>query len=344
MGRFKAILAIIAIFSSITVSYSQDTFQSVVIKKNDYQSPPTTTTPTATTELEPSIALEQRTITPNPLIVSFSPFENLSPYSKHIVKFTDYLAHCLNTEVIYYQMQSNEAEIEAMRAGRLHVAGLSSGTTVAAVERAGAIPFAIKGNANGIVYAGLIVIVRSDSAYQKLTDLKGKRVAHTDPVSTSGHLGALALFPNEGVIPGTDYQVLFSGKHDLSILGVKAGDYDAAVVSLEVFDRMLNQQRIKVGEFRILYQSEPFPAAAITYSNQLTTKFQEKLQQCFFNYRFSDALQQDLLGADRFIPLNYQQDWAYIRLLLDNAADANQAFFQSVTVGSKNGLGVKHDI
>jgi phosphonate transport system substrate-binding protein len=46
-------------------------------------------------------------------------------------------------------VQSNAAEIEAMRSGRLHIAGISTGPTPIAVNCAGYVPFAIMGTKEG---------------------------------------------------------------------------------------------------------------------------------------------------------------------------------------------------
>ena len=105
--------------------------------------------------------------------------------------FTDYLAQCTGKRVVYYPVQSNSAEIEAMRSGRLHVAGFSTGPTGFAVNLAGAVPFAAKGTEKGPHGYHLLSIVKKDSPYQKLSDLKGKRVAHTSPSSNSGNLAPL---------------------------------------------------------------------------------------------------------------------------------------------------------
>ena len=43
-------------------------------------------------------------------------------------------AKCLDKKVVFYQVQSNAAEIEAMRSGRLHVGGFSTGPTAFAVR------------------------------------------------------------------------------------------------------------------------------------------------------------------------------------------------------------------
>ena len=75
------------------------------------------------------------------------------------------------------------------------------------------------------------IVVLKDSPFQKLADLKGKRIAHTTPSSNSGNLAPRALFPAEGLVPDKDYKPLFSGKHEHSIAGVAAGDYDAAPIA-----------------------------------------------------------------------------------------------------------------
>ena len=61
-----------------------------------------------------------------------------------------YLSQCLNKKVVFYQVQSNAAEIEAMRSGRLHVGGFSTGPTAFAVNLAGAVPFAHQGHREGV--------------------------------------------------------------------------------------------------------------------------------------------------------------------------------------------------
>src|SRR5581483_2883730 len=148
---------------------------------------------------------------PSTLVFAYTPVEDPAVYANIFKPFTDYLAQCTGKKVIYYPVQSNSAEIEAMRSGRLHVAGFSTGPTGFAVNLAGAVPFATKGTANGIQGYRLISLVRADSPYQKLSDLKGKRVAHTSPSSNSGNLAPLVLYPKEGLRPNEDYKPIMSG-------------------------------------------------------------------------------------------------------------------------------------
>ena len=116
---------------------------------------------------------------PSTLVFAYTPVEDPAVYQNIFKPFTDYLGQCTGKRVVYYPVQSNSAEIEAMRSGRLHVAGFSTGPTGFAVNLAGAVPFAAKGTEKGPHGYHLLAIVKKDSPYQKLADLKGKRVAHT---------------------------------------------------------------------------------------------------------------------------------------------------------------------
>src|SRR4029077_2747918 len=175
---------------------------------------------------------------PSNLVFAYTPVEDPAVYLNVFRPFTEYLGQCTGKRVIYYPVQSNTAEIEAMRSGRLHVAGFSTGPTGFAVNLAGAVPFAAKGTEAGPQGYHLVSLVKATSPYQKLSDLKGKRVAHTAPSSNSGHLAPLVLYPPEGLKPNENYRPLMSGGHDKSALGVLTCDYDMAGVASDVFELM----------------------------------------------------------------------------------------------------------
>jgi phosphonate transport system substrate-binding protein len=260
---------------------------------------------------------------PSTIVFTYTPVEDPAVYENIFKPFTTYLSQCLNKKVVFYQVQSNAAEIEAMRSGRLHVAGFSTGPTAFAVNLAGAIPFAVKGYAKDFQGYNLIVVVKADSPYQKLSDLKGKKVAHTSPSSNSGHLAPLALFPKEGLTPDKDYKIIFSGKHDQSVMGVNSGDYDAGAVASDVFHRMGERGQIKESDFRIIYRSQKFPTSSFAYAHDLEPKLADKMLSCFYEYRFPAEMQKAFDGADRFFPINYRTTWEPVRAV---AAGSGQSF------------------
>ncbi|MBI3452258.1 MAG: phosphate/phosphite/phosphonate ABC transporter substrate-binding protein [Rhodospirillales bacterium] len=250
---------------------------------------------------------------PSTLVFAYTPVEDPAVYQNIFKPFTDYLGQCTGKRVVYYPVQSNSAEIEAMRSGRLHVAGFSTGPTGFAVNLAGAIPFAAKGTAAKVRGYHLAMVVRADSPYKKLSDLKGKKVAHTSPSSNSGNLAPRVLFPNEGLVPDTDYKPLMSGGHDKSALGVVSGDYDAAPVASDVLERMITRGTIKASEIRIIYESETFPTSSFAYAHDLQPDLAKKLVQCFYDFRFTSEMTKEFNGDDRFFPITYKKDWAVVR-------------------------------
>ena len=269
---------------------------------------------------------------PSTIVFTYTPVEDPAVYEQIFDPFTKHLAQCSGKRVVFYQVQSNAAEIEAMRSGRLHVGGFSTGPTAFAVSIAGAIPFAVKGNEKEFQGYNLILIVKKDSPFQKPADLKGKRVAHTAPSSNSGHMAPMALFPAEGLTPETDYKILFSGKHDQSVMGVNSGDYDAAAVASDVFERMAERGQIKLEDFRVIYRSPKFPTSSFAIAHDLEPALSKKILSCFYDYRFPAEMQQAFAGADRFFPIDYKTDWAVVRQVAEAAGQSfNRAQYEKET-------------
>jgi phosphonate transport system substrate-binding protein len=250
---------------------------------------------------------------PSALVWAYTPVEDPAVYANVFKPFTDHLQRCTGKRTVYYPVQSNSAEIEAMRSGRLHFAGFSTGPTGFAVNLAGAVPFAAKGLGNEVRGYNLVAIVKSSSPYQKLADLKGKKVAHTSPSSNSGNLAPRVLFPEQGLKADDDYKPVMSGGHDKSILGVGTGDYDMAAVASDVFERMITRGTIKEADYRVIYRSPVFPTSSFAHAHDLKPELAAKLKECFYSFRFPTEMQKEFNGDDRFLPITYQKDWAVVR-------------------------------
>ena len=108
--------------------------------------------------------------------------------------------------------------------------------------------------------------------------------------------------------------MVYSGSHDQSILGVVAGDYDAAPVASEVVNRMVERGLYDPADVRMIWESDPFPTTSYGLANDLTPELKAKIKEAFFTFDFEGtALGEEFAGVSKFVPITYKEQWAVIR-------------------------------
>jgi phosphonate transport system substrate-binding protein len=262
-------------------------------------------------------------VNPDTLIFTYSPVEDPAVYEGTWSDFLKHLEKVTGKKAKYFALQNYAAQIEAMRSGRLHVSGFSAGSLPYAVNLAGAVPFAIMRDAKGPVGYHLIVITQAkNDKINSIADLKGKRVAHVSQTSNSGHQAPVYFFSRMGVVPGKDYQIAFSGRHDSSALGVVNGDYDAAPVADTVLQRMVDRGVVKAGDYKVIYTSPVFLSGPFAYSHNLEPKLAEKIREAFMSFKFQGtSMSKEFKDRTGFLPITYQKDWdAIVGILVANGA------------------------
>jgi phosphonate transport system substrate-binding protein len=243
---------------------------------------------------------------PSTLIFAWSPTENPAVYKSIYEPIMAHMTACTGKRVAFFNVHSNSAQIEAQRAGRLHIALYATGAIGFAVNMAGGVPFVGMGNEQGIGGYQVFAIVKADSPYKTL-------VAHVSPSSNSGNLAPRVYFAEQGLKPDDDYKPLMSGGHDKSILGVSLGDYDAAAVASDIYERMVARGQVKGENLRVIWKSEVFPTTGFVISHDLKPELSQKITQCMVSYKFSDEIKKEYAGMDRFLPITYKDTWKSIR-------------------------------
>ncbi|MDX1746633.1 MAG: phosphate/phosphite/phosphonate ABC transporter substrate-binding protein, partial [Halobacteriales archaeon] len=217
-------------------------------------------------------------------------------------------------------LDSYAAQVESMRSERLHLAGFSTGAVPYAVNIANAVPFSVQidgSGENGSFGYRLFLITQVDNPdIGSLEDLAGdpmENVAHADPSSNSGNLAPRALFANEGVVPGEDYEVSYSGGHQQSSLGVANGDYEAAPVCSTCFARVARDDQLDPSKIKCVYASEPFPTTAFSYVNTLHPDIQEGVRAAFLDYDYQDtSIAEEFEGRGTWVEIDYATVWDII--------------------------------
>jgi len=257
----------------------------------------------------------KKLVNPSTLIFAYTPVEDPAVYTKVWDGFIKHMEQVTGKKVVFFPVQSNAAEIEAMRSGRLHIAGFNTGANPIAVNCAGFVPFAIMGSKDGVFGYEMEIIVPADSPIKTPADLKGKKVAFTAPTSNSGFKAPSAILESEfGLKAERDFTPAFSGKHDNSIIGVANKDYDAAAIANEVMFRMFERKVVDKAKIRTIYKSETFPTTGYGVAHNLDPALTEKIKQAFFTFPWEgSSLKAEFKGEDKFVPITYQRDWSVIR-------------------------------
>ncbi|MDY5931456.1 MAG: phosphate/phosphite/phosphonate ABC transporter substrate-binding protein [Candidatus Ornithospirochaeta sp.] len=260
---------------------------------------------------------------PDTLIFAYAPVEDPAVYEEVFVDFQRHLEEVTGKKVKWFAVTNYATQIEAMRAGRLHVSGFAAGTVQDAVNTGGFVPMAVMGTADGFVGYRMAIITYKGSGIKTIEDLRGKNIAFVSESSNSGYSAPRALlYQNFGILPGKDYQVSFSGKHDNSITGVYNKDYDAGAIADTVLARMVAGERVPdPAEWcEFIYQSDIFPPTAWGVNYRLKPELQEKVREAFLTYNWEGTLmQQTWPEDDRFIPVDYAKDYAVLRTIREGS-------------------------
>ena len=254
-------------------------------------------------------------VDPSTLIFAYTPVEDPAVYAKVWDGFIEHMSKTTGKKVMFFPVQSNAAQIEAMRSGRLHVAGFNTGSNPIAVSCAGLVPFAMMASADGSYGYEMEIIVPADSAIKSPDEINGKTLALTSPTSNSGNKAPSALLKSEfGLIKDQDFKTVFSGKHDNSVLGIANKDYEVAAVANSVMNRMIKRGVVKTDQLRSIYKSQTFPTTGYGHAHNLHPALAAKVKQAFFTFDWEGSeLKKEFKKEDKFIAIRHKNDWDVIR-------------------------------
>lgn len=260
-------------------------------------------------------------VDPDTLIFAYTPVEDPAVYAKVWDGFLKHMEEVTGKKVQFFPVQSNAAQLEAMRAGRLHVAGFNTGSNPIAVACAGFKSFAMMARDDDSFGYEMEIITYPGSGIEKVEDIKGKKLAFTSETSNSGFKAPSALLASEfNMKAGEDFEAAFSGKHDNSILGVANKDYPAAAIANSVLSRMIQRDVIKADQVKTIYKSQTFPTTGYGLVYNLKPELQEKIKSAFFSYNWEgSALKEEFSksGEAKFIPITFKKHWDVIRKIDD---------------------------
>ena len=252
---------------------------------------------------------------PDTIIFSYTPVEDPAIYAKVWDGFIKHMSEVTGKKVVFFPVQSYAAQYEAMRSGRLHIAGVNTGGNPVAVSCAGLVPFAMMASKDGSYGYEMEIIVPTGSAIKSPADIKGRTLAFTSPTSNSGNKAPSALLKSEfGLVKDVDFKTVFSGKHDNSVLGIANKDYEVAAIANSVMNRMFDREVVDPASITTIYKSATFPTTGYGHAHNLHPEVVAKVKQAFFTFQWEGSeLQKEFKKEGSFVGIHHKSDWDVIR-------------------------------
>lgn len=260
---------------------------------------------------------ESQLLDPNPLIFAYTPVEDPAVYKTAWSDFLKHLSEKTGKDIVFFPVQNNAAQIEAMRSGRLHISGFNTGSNPLAVNCAGFRPFTIMASKDGHFGYEMEIITYPGSGIESVEDIKGGQLAFSSPTSNSGFKAPSAILKGDyDLVADRDFEPVFSGKHDNTILGVANKDYMAGAVANSVMQRMIERDVIEPEQVVSIYKSQTFPTTGFGVVYNLKPELQDAIRDAFFSFEWEGTTLQEEFsksGEEQFIEMNYKDFWDVIR-------------------------------
>lgn len=217
------------------------------------------------------------------------PVETQTSTTKTMDAFLKHAEKVTGAKWELYQATDYSGVMNALIAGQINLAWLSgfSYCQTFADSKGGVEPLVAAAAVDGSMGYNAVVVVKSDSPYKTIDDLKGKIVARTDPLSGSGYLIPTAAFRAMGKPVDEYFKSPLSGGHVQSVLGVLKGTYDAAFTWTSKGDgfgnirQMMNQGLLKREDIRIIWTSDPLPSPPVVIRKDIPADMRADMLKLF---------------------------------------------------------------
>lgn len=136
-----------------------------------------------------------------------------------------------------------------------------------------------------------VIIVKKESPYKTIDDLKGKKLAFADPNSTSGHQAPRYFLTEAGYDPDSFFgSTGFSGSHENSVMALLNGTFDAAATWWRSETRS-NPQRMEMkgmiepGQWRLIWKSPRLPSSPWAVHKDLPKQMRDDIRNALYNMK-----------------------------------------------------------
>jgi len=179
-----------------------------------------------------------------------------------------YLERTLKVKVNWRHATDYASVLEGLRSKRVELAraGAAAYAQASIITNGQVEPLARQVSQTGSLGYHSVVVVKSDSPYQKIEDLKGKRFGFNDPNSTSGYQAPRYFLGKSGFDVNSYFgSVVFTGTDDNNLISLMNGTIDGATSWYEdetrsAMKRVESKGLMPAGAVRIIWRSPILPS------------------------------------------------------------------------------------
>ena len=242
------------------------------------------------------------------LRVVFIAYENPDQLTDDVKPVVKYLAQELQMKVKHFVASDYSAIVEALRNQTADMGFMGPLQYVLANDQAGAYP--ILGEVyNGKPFYHSRIFVRKDSGIKTIQQLRGKTIAFTDPISSSGYMYPLDIFKQAQLIRNRDQaegffkKIYFAGGDQQAISAVLNKFVDAAGVGEYAYQLLSPNVRAQVIP---IAESKAIPSHCVVVRKDLDKDIVKKLQSALLalNQGENRKLLKNLYNVDGYVKVD----------------------------------------
>jgi phosphonate transport system substrate-binding protein len=241
---------------------------------------------------------------PKELLLALTPSQNPTALQESAKPFAEALGKLLGIPIKVYVASDYAAVIEALRSHTVDLAFLHTVGYVYASREAKA-KIVAKDIWHGRTFYTSRIWVKKESPYQSLEDLRGKRIAFVDPLSSSGYTYPMVMMIKKGLVQNKDpktffKETVFAGSHDAALLALLNGNVDAAASFDLAPQQYFKDERAE--QFRYVAETPAIPEAGIAAREGLDPQLVAEIFQALleFNKPEYQAVLKKLYDIDGF--------------------------------------------
>lgn len=218
-----------------------------------------------------------------PLVMGLVPLSNSEKLIEETTPLHNMIAEKVGRKVEGFIATNYIGVVEALGTGTIDFALIPPFAYILANKKHGSEALLTSLNKNDEPGYYSVIIARNDIGVEKVSDLKGKKIAFVDPSSTSGYIFPAVILMDNGIDIEKDIKYQFAGGHDKALQLLINGDVDAIGTYENAFQKFAKEFPEIETKTKIIEKSDLIPGVTLTVSSTVDEETKNKIKSAFIS-------------------------------------------------------------